>query len=278
MTLNSRRTHPTASPLLVIAGSTVVVVILPRVPRLPRRPRYTEFTAKNLVRFRHSPLITIGGNGANAALVAARRGARLVLHTALGRDPLGQLVHSWQKTAGCIVHPSFAAHPTALNVTAAGDRQRRATFFFPPLVPKIPRPRRRNSESGISVRLASSQTTGYHPIFPSLAAHGNAHCFRSRPDARAIAAPGGVQGAHARGRLGSPERSRNLPSHARIEPAAVARPNAGYLPGKCRREVRRRRCAPAGTRRKQRSPHRRTASSRGERGRCRRHVQRRIIG
>ncbi|MES2694699.1 MAG: carbohydrate kinase family protein [Verrucomicrobiota bacterium] len=124
---------------LAIVGSTVVDIILPDTPRLPRWPTHTEFTSDNLVLLPRPPLVTIGGNGANAAYVAARRGARVSLHTTLGDDSLGQLARTWLRDAGCTLHTSSRRVATALNVTAADRRQRRATFFHPPAVPPLPR-------------------------------------------------------------------------------------------------------------------------------------------
>ncbi|HEY1107601.1 MAG TPA: PfkB family carbohydrate kinase, partial [Opitutaceae bacterium] len=86
---------------LAIVGCTVVDIIFPDTPRLPRWPRHTEFTAANLIQLPRAPLVTIGGNGANAAYVAARRGARVTLHTAIGDDILGGLAHAWLRDAGC---------------------------------------------------------------------------------------------------------------------------------------------------------------------------------
>ncbi len=74
---------------LAIVGGTVVDVIFSGVPRLPVWPRHTEFTATNLVLLERGPIVTMGGNGANAAYVAAASGTDTVLHTRIGADVLG---------------------------------------------------------------------------------------------------------------------------------------------------------------------------------------------
>jgi ribokinase len=112
--------------LLVVGGATLDLV-LPRVPRLPAWPRHAEFTAGNLVLLREPPIMTLGGNGANAAYVAARCGARVTLHTVLGDDPPGAWVRARLEDAGCRVCATPAR--TAVNVTAASARGARATFF-----------------------------------------------------------------------------------------------------------------------------------------------------
>lgn len=117
---------------LAIVGGTVVDVIFSDVAKLPVWPRHTEFTPKNLVLLPRGPIVTLGGNGANAAYVAAASGADIAvtLHTQLGNDALGELARGWLSDVGCrIQSPASAA--TALNVTAANRRQQRGTFFYP---------------------------------------------------------------------------------------------------------------------------------------------------
>ncbi len=114
---------------LTIIGGVSLDVILPSVPSLPTWPEHLEFTPKNLVLLRTPPILTLGGNGGNAAFVAARCGASVTLHTSLGDDPQGELAHRWLKKAGCRV-VRLADGPTQLNVTAANSRKERATFFY----------------------------------------------------------------------------------------------------------------------------------------------------
>lgn len=116
---------------LAIVGGTVVDCIFRGVPRLPAWPDHTEFTPANLVTLPTPPLVTLGGNGANAAYVAARRGAVVTLHTTLASDALGGLARGWLEDAGCTLSLAPRAPATALNVTAADARLRRATFFHP---------------------------------------------------------------------------------------------------------------------------------------------------
>lgn len=125
-------------PTLAIVGGTVVDAILPETRTLPTWPAHTEFTNRNLVLLEHKPLITIGGNGANAAFVAARRGLNVTLHTSVGREGLGFLARNWLKRAGVKVSSPAGVDSTALNVTAANKRHQRATFFYPGESPQIP--------------------------------------------------------------------------------------------------------------------------------------------
>jgi ribokinase len=115
---------------LAIVGCTVVDVIFARVPRLPVWPRHTEFTATNLVLLEHGPIVTLGGNGANAAYVAAATGANTVLHTRIGDDALGGLARGWLRRAGCRIEAKGGGS-TAINVTAANDRLERTSMFHP---------------------------------------------------------------------------------------------------------------------------------------------------
>ncbi len=125
---------------LAIVGGTVVDLILARTKRLPSWPRHSEFTSGNLVLLPDAPLVTLGGNGANAAYVAARAGTKVTLHTRIGRDPLGGLARRWLEDAGCRLAPSSPTPRTAINVTAANSRHERASFFYPGATPLLPKP------------------------------------------------------------------------------------------------------------------------------------------
>jgi len=123
---------------LAVVGGTVVDLILLGIDRLPAWPRHTEFTSSNLVTFPAPPLLTLGGNGANAAFVASRCGATVTLHTTIASDTLGRLARGWLENAGCEIRSPRAAS-TAVNVTAADRRFRRATFFHPGVPAAMPR-------------------------------------------------------------------------------------------------------------------------------------------
>jgi len=155
---------------IVVVGNTVVDLVFPNLTRLPSWPRHTEFTPTNLVFPPEPPIVSLGGNGANAAYAAARCGATVTLHTQLGADALGGLARDWLAQAGCRVKPGqgvvthFASNncqgrsgvpaasgrglepastfkakcvttgrgaATAVNVTATNRRHRRATLFYP---------------------------------------------------------------------------------------------------------------------------------------------------
>jgi len=115
---------------LTIIGGVTLDVILPRLSSLPTWPTHLEFTPHNLILMREPPILTLGGNGGNAAFVAARCGADVTLHTTLADDPQGELVRGWLKKAGCRVN-AIKATATPLNVTAANRQLQRATFFYP---------------------------------------------------------------------------------------------------------------------------------------------------
>jgi ribokinase len=123
---------------LIVVGGTVVDVIFRGLRRLPTWPEHTEFTATNLVRPTDAPLVTLGGNGANAAYVAAVCGANVTLHTALGADAMGGLARGWLESAGCRMRVADRGTATAINVTAADARHRRATLFFPGAAVALP--------------------------------------------------------------------------------------------------------------------------------------------
>lgn len=115
---------------LSIVGCTTLDVIVTNVARLPVWPRHTEFTSDNLVLLPEPPILTVGGNGANAAFVAARCGATTTLHTTLGEEAHGRLARQWLEDAGCQVH-SPRRVSTPVNVTASSSKHQRATFFYP---------------------------------------------------------------------------------------------------------------------------------------------------
>lgn len=126
-------------PTLSVIGCTVVDVLFTHVPRLPRWPNHSEFTRMNLVLLACPPIVTLGGNGANAAYVAAVHGTRVDLYSSLGRDAFGTMAGEWLRRAGCRVCSPRQVVATACNVTATDRRQRRATYFYPGAGPYFPR-------------------------------------------------------------------------------------------------------------------------------------------
>ncbi len=80
---------------LFVIGGTAVDIIVTRAPRFPVWPQHNEFTSANLVLLEKSPLVTLGGNGANAAYVAACGGAGVDLATNIGADALGTTARHW---------------------------------------------------------------------------------------------------------------------------------------------------------------------------------------
>jgi len=153
---------------LVVVGGTVVDIIITRAPRLPTWPGHSEFTPANLVLLGDAPLITLGGNGANAAYVAACSGVRVDLATNVGEDPFGTMARGWMTAVGCRFLRSIRMNRTAINITAANANHARATFFYPGMPPGLP-----------SLRDLPLETTHFlvcgwpHPPLPQLE-----HCFR----------------------------------------------------------------------------------------------------
>ena len=147
---------------LHICGGTVVDFIFPRVARLPQRAAHTEFTEANLTLVATAPLVTIGGNGANAAYVAARCGAEVTLRSNVGRDALGAMARAWLTQSGCSVELTAGADRTAVNVTAADTRMRRATLFYPGAAPTLP--------AGVNPLASHALVCGWpHPPLAALA-------------------------------------------------------------------------------------------------------------
>ncbi len=148
---------------LVVVGSTVLDIIITQAPRLPAWPRHSEFTSDNLVLLTHAPLVTLGGNGANAAYVAACSGAQVDLQTNLGEDPFGAVARGWMTAAGCRFLRSGKNQRTAINLTAANARHSRATFFYPGDAPSLPK--RRDLPAGLTHFLVCGWP---HPPLPQL--------------------------------------------------------------------------------------------------------------
>ena len=148
---------------LLVIGATVVDLIVTNAPRLPRWPRHSEFTSDNLVLLKDAPLVTLGGNGANAAYVAACDGAEVHLCTRLGRDAFGEMVRGWMAKVRCQVLPGGEIPRTSVNITAANVAHSRATFFYPPPAPLLPK------SKDLSADLTHVLACGWpHPPFPQL--------------------------------------------------------------------------------------------------------------
>jgi len=141
-----------------------VDIIIASAPRLPAWPRHSEFTAANLVLLAEAPLVTLGGNGANAAYVAACSGARVYLQTNLGHDAFGAMARGWMRDVGCRFLPAGKIGRTAINLTAANTRHARATFFYPGTPSALPT--LRELPSGTTHLLISGWP---HPPFPQVA-------------------------------------------------------------------------------------------------------------
>lgn len=111
--------------MFTVIGTTNVDLLIDA----PARPRGDgdEFTTDSLV-FCDAPLrTTLGGNGGNSAYVLARLGVTVRLGSAIGRDPMGDLVEGWLAAAGVdrsalVRHPEAATATTTIVTDAAHNR------------------------------------------------------------------------------------------------------------------------------------------------------------
>ena len=116
---------------VTVLGGTTLDLLAAGLPRLPAADEAgDEFTDRSLVHLPTAPVVTIGGNGGNAAYALARLGCPVHLVTSLGRDPLGQAALGWLEAAGCQV-TLLPPELTSVNVSATDTAARRACFFFP---------------------------------------------------------------------------------------------------------------------------------------------------
>ncbi len=111
---------------VVVAGSTTVDLFIAGADHLPTLAG-DGFRTDNLA-WCSAPLrMVVGGNGANSAYVLGRLGAAVRLVSAIGRDPLGELMTGWLDAAGVdlalLTRRADAATSTTAVVTDDAQHQ-----------------------------------------------------------------------------------------------------------------------------------------------------------
>lgn len=116
---------------LAVLGCSVLDVVLPGITANPAGAACGEFHSSNVTLLKSPPVVSVGGNGANAALAASALGAKVHLFTSLSEDAAGKLLRHYLNEAGCIIHAE-AVHATPVNVSLLDPDQHRTTYFYPP--------------------------------------------------------------------------------------------------------------------------------------------------
>lgn len=115
--------------MFLVIGSTTLDLFNAGIPQMPT-VRGDEFTVDSLV-FCAEPLqMLLGGNGGIAAYALARLGAPVVLGSAVGQDPSGDLLQRWLSATGVDTSALFR-HPTAATstTTVISDQARNRLAF-----------------------------------------------------------------------------------------------------------------------------------------------------
>jgi len=114
---------------VVVAGSTTVDLFIAGADHLPTLAG-DGFRTDNLA-WCSAPLrMVVGGNGANSAYVLGRLGATVRLASAIGRDPLGDLMAGWLAAAGVDLALLARRDDSATSTTAVvtDDAQHQIAF------------------------------------------------------------------------------------------------------------------------------------------------------
>ena len=115
--------------MFLVIGSTTLDLFNRGIPQMPT-VRGDEFTVDSLV-FCEKPLqLLLGGNGGIAAYALARLGAPVVLGSAIGQDPSGDLLQRWLSAAG-VDMSALLRHSTAATstTTVVSDQARNRLAF-----------------------------------------------------------------------------------------------------------------------------------------------------
>lgn len=115
-----------AQRAIVVAGSTTVDLLVGGADHLPTLAN-DGFRADNLAWCSEPLRMVVGGNGANAAYALGRLGAPVRLFSAIGSDPLGELMAGWLAGAGVdlslLCRRVDAATSTSTVITDAARHQ-----------------------------------------------------------------------------------------------------------------------------------------------------------
>jgi ribokinase len=101
--------------MFLVIGTTTLDLLNSGITQMPT-VRGDEFTTDSLVFCREPLQMLLGGNGGIAAYALARLGAPVVLGSAIGQDPSGDLLQKWLQAAGVDMHGLFR-HATAATST-----------------------------------------------------------------------------------------------------------------------------------------------------------------
>lgn len=115
--------------MFLVIGSTTLDLFNGGIAQMPT-VRGDEFTVDSLV-FCDQPLqMLLGGNGGIAAYALARLGVPVVLGSAIGQDPSGDLLQRWLAAAG-VDTSALHRHPTAATstTTVVSDQTRNRLAF-----------------------------------------------------------------------------------------------------------------------------------------------------
>ncbi len=114
---------------VVVAGSTTVDLFISGADHLPTLAG-DGFRTDNLAWCRAPLRMVVGGNGANSAFVLGRLGATVRLVSAIGRDPLGEIMAGWLADAGVDLALLARRDDAATSTTAVvtDDAQHQIAF------------------------------------------------------------------------------------------------------------------------------------------------------
>ena len=118
--------------MILVLGTTTVDLMITGINSAPNLGD-DEFTSSNLAFLEDPLLMSLGGNGANSAYVAARLGASAGLFSAHGDDAAGRLVLDWLKQAG--VQTKWMAvradRATATTTILMDQSRNRQSYYHP---------------------------------------------------------------------------------------------------------------------------------------------------
>jgi ribokinase len=118
--------------MFVVIGTATVDLLVSGLRHMPDFGG-DEFTVDNLA-FCDRPLnLVVGGNGANSAYVLARLGAPVTLCSAVGRDPLGDIMLNWLVEAGVDTGSVLRSQRAATSTTTVimDESLNRVSFHHP---------------------------------------------------------------------------------------------------------------------------------------------------
>jgi ribokinase len=117
--------------MLVVIGTTTLDIFMTGLDDLPT-PSGDEFTPESISFTGDPPTMTLGGNGANSAYVAAGLGANTVLCSVVADDAAGRMLSDWLEARGVGLE-GLRRDGSATSMTiVATDRDRARLSFHHP--------------------------------------------------------------------------------------------------------------------------------------------------